>query len=139
MFLEKENFCFETDSHRVQSSCDKGNLVPSSIFACSCHQLTIVMLWRIVDAVTDNVEDGEAGSLATASQQHFHNLAPDRRIVWSKLGATRFIVFCRNLGKSWAQELNSMALFASVNVFEKRNLGNVQNQQKSTAMSQRTK
>ena len=79
------------------------------------------MLWRIVDAVTD-VEDGEAGSLATASQQRFHNLAPDRRIVWSKLGITMFIFCCRSLGKSFAQELNSTVLYASVNFYEKKSL-----------------
>ena len=69
-----------------------------------------------MNAVTDVVEDAEA----TASQQHFHNFAPDRRTVWSKFGATMFIVCCRNLGKSFAQELNSMALCAPVNVFEKK-------------------
>ena len=63
------------------------------------------MLWRIADAVTDDVEDGEAGSLATGSQQHIHILAPGRRFC------------CRNLGKSWAQELNSMDLCVSVKVF----------------------
>ena len=74
------------------------------------------MFWRIVDAVADDVDDGEAGSLATASQQHFHVLAPDMSIVWSKLCATIIIVCCRNLGKSLAQELNSMDLCVSVKV-----------------------
>ena len=47
------------------------------------HLLTFsVFLWKIVDAVTDDVEDGEAGSSAIASQQHFPILAPDTRIVW---------------------------------------------------------
>ena len=62
------------------------------------------MISRIVDAVTDDVEDGEADSLATASQQHFHVLAQDMSIVWSKLCVTIIIVCCRNLGKSLAQD-----------------------------------
>ena len=78
-----------------------------------------VLFQRIVDAVADDVEDGEARSLATASQQHFHVLAQDMSIVWSKLCVTIIIVCCRNLGKTLAQEPKTMVLSASVNVFEK--------------------
>ena len=53
------------------------------------------MLWGIADAVSDDVEDGEAGILA-ASQQHFHILVLDRRKVVAKLRTSMLIVCFRN-------------------------------------------
>ena len=78
------------------------------------------MLWRIADAVTDDVEDDEAGSWATALQQHFHILAPDRKMVWSKLCVMMVMVCFKNLDKSLAKKHNSVIRCDSVIVLKKK-------------------
>ena len=86
--------------------------VRSLPFLSPAHLLTLsVMISRIVDAVTDHVEDGEAGSLEAASPQHTF-------IFWRQTGE----LFGQNLylGKSLAQELKTMRSSVTLSMFLKK-------------------